>query len=249
MAAQQRTFAFSVGGIVGSSFKIWGRNLLPFTVLAALIFSPLIVYTVILMGSALTKKDFQTYSIVMFYGSSILGFIATGAITYGVVRQLQGEPASIGASIGVGLGRLLPVLGVGIMVGLIVFLGSLLLVIPGIYWMCTYYVAVPVAVIEKAGGSDSLRRSKELTKGNLGNIFAVVLLFGLLGLAVGLAVDRFVVGEIETLAQTHRSMVLNLVQTILFAGGLGPVANALIYYELRRAKEGVSLDELAKVFE
>jgi len=249
MAREQQTPAFGVGDVIGRTVAIWLRNFVPFTVLATIVFSPLVVYVVYLIREGMTADRVQTYTIVMFYGSSLLGFIATGGITYGVVRQLQGEPASIGASIGVGLSRMLPVLGVGVMVGIIVGLGALLLLIPGLYWMCTYYVAVPVAVIERVGAGECLGRSRTLTQGNLWRIFAVVLLFSLLGLAIVIAIDQFIVGEIETAAQQHRSMVIELVQTILFAGGLGPVANAIIYYELRRAKEGVSLDELAKVFE
>ena len=61
----------------------------------------------------------------------------------------------------------------------LVGLASILLLIPGIVVLCMFYVAIPVAVVERMGASDALSRSKALTAGHKMTIFGLTLLSGL----------------------------------------------------------------------
>src|SRR5688572_26737424 len=145
----------SVGGVLARSLGIWIRNLIPFIVLAAVVYSPLIVYTFFTIGRIELSDDpvqtAQTWAIVVTLGAFLLNVIIAGAIIYGVVEELRGRRPSIGASLSVGLQRLLPVIGTGLLVALYVGLGLLALIIPGIILRCRYFVALPVAVIERPG--------------------------------------------------------------------------------------------------
>lgn len=83
-------------------------------------------------------------------------------------------------------------LGVYIAYGLIVFVGFLLLIIPGIYWALKYQFAMYLVVDKDMGIGEALKASGEMTDGrkwDLIGINLVIAMFtylGLLGLLVGL---------------------------------------------------------------
>jgi hypothetical protein len=69
--------------------------------------------------------------------------IANGAMTYGVVQDLRGRTMSIAQASAIATRRFLPLLGVAIVVGLLFWLGFVLLIVPGLIVCCWYYVAAP----------------------------------------------------------------------------------------------------------
>lgn len=239
---------FSVGSVLKSSFSIWLKNLIPFTVLAVIVYSPLVLYTLAVMSDDLTLEIIANWGYAMAGGGFLLGMIATAAMVYGVVQQLNGKPASLGACIAVGIKRLFPVLGVGLLVALCVGLGLIALIIPGIIISLMLYVAIPVAVIEKPGVMASLSRSKELTSGYKGSIFGILFVLGVIERIVNKVLESSFITETATMDDVKMYLFLVLAVSIVL-GALGAVANAVVYYDLRRAKEGVGVEELARVFE
>jgi uncharacterized membrane protein len=164
-------------------------------------------------------------------------------VMYGVIEQLRGQHASMGACISMGLKRLLPVLGVGLLMALCILLGLAALIIPGVIMIFMFYVAVPVTVIEHLGPIDALKRSKALTDGFKGALFGLNFLVGLIGAGIGL-----VVGIIDEAAPGTVALVIDL-GTDVFLGALGAVITAIAYHDLRVIKEGVNVDDLVRVFE
>jgi hypothetical protein len=63
------------------------------------------------------------------------------------------------------LARLPAVVALALLSGIIVGIGTLLCVIPGIYFYVAFAVAVPVLLVEGAGPSRALGRSRELVRG------------------------------------------------------------------------------------
>lgn len=56
-------------------------------------------------------------------------------------------------------------------------LGSLLFIIPGIIFLCAWYITLPICVIEGLGPLKSLSRSWSLTKGYRLVVFALMAVF------------------------------------------------------------------------
>src|SRR5262245_21175038 len=108
----------SFGGVFGRTFSIWGRNFVAFTLMALVVYAPLILYTGIFLAGDLTERGIQIFTWVSLGDGVLLSFLLEGAITYGVLKQLRGEHASIGECLAGGFSRLLPVLGVGFLAGL-----------------------------------------------------------------------------------------------------------------------------------
>ncbi|MHC4960146.1 MAG: hypothetical protein ACYTGN_17465 [Planctomycetota bacterium] len=247
---------FMVGSVLSTSFSVWTRNIIPFTLMVAVVESPMILYAYLQVTGAI-EVDLMAFVLSFATGVALLGLVATGALTYGVFQQLSGKPAGIGDSVSVGFSRLLPVLGVGISVFAIVFVLGLvgfgllvliagdgglvvLLAIPLLIFiasiLCKYYVAVPIAVVERPGVIASLRRSAELTKGSRLSIFAVWFVIQML--------ERFASKIIENVDQSGWILIAFGIVWV----GLTSTTSAVVYHDLRVSKEGVGIDELTSVF-
>lgn len=239
----------SVGDILARSLRIWIRNLIPFTLLSAAIYLPVIVYTVLAIGRLELADDpdttWKTWALVVTYGGLLLDVIITGAIIYGVVEELRGKRPSIGASISVGFQRLLPVLGTGFLVALFVGLGLLALVVPGLILMCRYFVAVAVAVIEQPGVGVSLTRSKELTEGFKGHIFGMLFVLTAAERLILYVLEKILTGGLEG----YKIYAYSLVGASIVFGALKAVVTAVTYSDLREAREGTNIDDLGRVFD
>ena len=257
---------FGVGYVLAETFAAWFRNLLPFLVIAAIVFSPVIIYnwfevqsmTFVQEEDVAAKVDVR--ELVTAVGAGVLASVAAGVYTFGVVRKLQRNPAGLGECLSVGFSRLPAVFGVSLLVGLIVGVVSipahvvpkagLLLNIP-VWWVSSILIAaVPSAVIERPGLLGALSRSAELTSGRRGTIFLSQFLLGLIMIVVILVLSVvFVSSSGEASLSVLRTIAIVATAAIVLLGSLQAVSTSVIYHGLRQEKEGVSADELAKVFE
>lgn len=237
-----------VGEALARGFGVWFKNLPAFTVLAALVYSPVIIYTAITLGGELSEETLTRWGLVTTAVQIPLGLIVTGAVLFGTVEQLRGRHVGIGESVGVGLKRLLPVLGVGLLGALCVLGGTLLLIIPGIIVTCMLYVAVPAAVVERPGIGGALRRSRELTADNRLAIFGILLVMGALNWVVSKVFESVLLGDEASVGDVKAFLWVTVGVSLLFAA-LSAVVNGVVYHDLRQAKEGVATEDLARVFE
>ncbi|KMW60110.1 hypothetical protein AIOL_000262 [Candidatus Rhodobacter oscarellae] len=124
--------------------------------------------------------------------------------------------------------------------------GLLLLVVPGLLVMAMFSVLAPAVVIERVG-LRGLHRSHALTKGYLWPIVGTLILVGV----VVNIVDNAAVflADMAHDAQGTAAGVLVYCAVSAISYGLGGILAALIYARLREIKEGVSIDEIAAVFD
>jgi hypothetical protein len=234
---------FEVGDVLSRSVSTWTKNFVPFMLLSVLIHAPVIVWMFLtLAGDASPDSPYMKYSGVL---NSILTYILTGALVYAVVMQLQGKSASLSQCVSVGLSRVLPVLGVAILVGICVGVGILLLVVPGIILMLMWFVAIPVAVVERPGVVASMKRSADLTKGSKGAIFLLLLVL----LAIGMGISFLLAGALLKTDGLKTYLILTLALEVLITAPFMAALTGVSYLTLRRVKEGISADDLAKVFD
>jgi hypothetical protein len=107
-------------------------------------------------------------------GTALLGeAFYSGVVASGVSAVRGGEPHSIGAiARRVPYGRLVLV---DLLFALIVVVGVLLLVVPGILFLVWFALAGPVVKIERRGALAALRRSRELVRGSFWHVLGIVL--------------------------------------------------------------------------
>jgi len=232
-------YRLPVGGLVAKSLGIYFGNLLPFTLLAVLVYAPWIAVRFAFESSP-TQALLWSGTILQQLGGQVLA----GALTYGVVQKLRGQPAAIGDVVVVGVRSFLRVLLVGIVYGLLVGCGTLLLIVPGMILLTVYYVALPAAVLESKGVGGAMQRSSGLTRGNRWPIFGAVVLFTIVMIGVGMLLGLATV----TTTDEVPPMWLEVAFTVLLAP-FGATMPAVCYFMLRTGKENTDCQKTEAVFD
>jgi hypothetical protein len=248
---------FTVGRVLGTGFRVWAKNLIPFLVMTALIYSPLIIWGVMTVHGGVTLGNLDQVIKFSRYSAGIvalLNILVSAALTYGVVMELQGQRASMGGCIAVGMARFFPALGVGLLSVLCIAVGVLGLVVGAFIVFCMLFVATQASVIERPGLIGALKRSRELTAGHKMQIFGLVFVLGLLASGAQRLVENVM---LPTPTAANADKFLSAIPSYLYVDiarqviitSIWAVMAAVSYVHLRNEKDGVSAAELAKVFE
>ena len=240
---------FGIQQVLGKSFSAWAKNLVPFTVLAVLVYAPLILYTAWMVGeldSANYREQTNTWAFTVMLSGFVLDIVASAVVIDGVMHHFRGDRLNILDCLVAGLKRLTPVLGAGLVASSLTPLGALVFIfvhpfigtailILGVFVYLTFIVAVPAVVIDNAGVIESLQRSKALTEGHRLSIFGLFFLLGIIKRLVAGLIHAIVVGESAQVAEMKIYLFADLGVTIIL-GALGAVVVAVLFRDLRVMK-------------
>ena len=246
---------FTIGNVLGTSFSVLGRNIVPFAVITIIVAIPSILLTrfyginpVAMMEAAragyFSASDFSSRMFVYWLVVTLTSSLVSAALVYGTFQDLRGQPASVGDAITRGFSLLVPVILAALAYSILLTIGFVLLFVPGIVIMVALWVYMPAIVVEKRGVGGAFSRSRELTKGRRWSIFGVLIVVGvmywiaswIIGFVFGLA---FGLGGVFWASQLAK-ILLTLFAAVLTAVG---------YYYLRADKEGIAIHDLAAVFD
>ena len=250
---------FDFGRVVGQTFSLIGRNFVLFFLLA-LIFVGAPQFGILYAQSyALTNQGIGGVWQIGLIGALVTmltAFILQGALTRAAVDDLAGSGVKFGAAIADGFRYFFPLFIVAILVTLGTWIGFLLLIVPGIILALRWSITAPVVVIERDGPTRSMGRSAELTEGHRWAIFGLLLLYVILVYASQMLLAT-IVGALST--TTGAPMLGPSAYSLAFIGAsaalqavitlISTVGTAALYFELRRVKEGVGVEEIAAVFD
>lgn len=230
---------------MSKSISVFSHNIVAFLLLTAVIYSPFVLYLQSVLWGEFTIAEWTRAYYVFIFGGMLAQLLASAAVMHGTMAHLRAQRATTWESLSIGFRRLLPVLGVGLLVGVLVGVGLLLLVIPGIMLLVKFWVAVPVAVAEKPGVTASLRRSSDLVDGHRWAVF---------GIAIALVAFNAVLSRIfqqsldfETMmASDVRSYMLVQAVIAIITTAFAAVVSAVTYHDLRVAKEEISSEDIAR---
>ena len=177
--------------------------------------------------------------------SNLLLPISQGAIAVVIAGALHDETVRTGEAFERLRGRIGSLIGVQFAAGLLIGLGLLLLIVPGLIAAAWTAVAQPVVAIEQATGGEALGRSRALARGHFGHIivtmvlaFVIVLIAYMSGaLAIGILAELLGLGD-------RAGQFLAQLLFIPFYPVLA-VATTLLYYDLRVRNEGADLEAMA----
>jgi hypothetical protein len=246
----------TLGEILSGAFEIYKDNAAQLLVVVALVVVPLsligaVITEVVASGDERTVTVFgQTETISdRTFAAVVAGSIIAALVTIIISAVLQaatmraaalatiGDPVDVEASYRWGFKRFGSVLLVAVLVGIVVAIGFVLLVIPGIIFLTLLSVSIPALVIENRRGTDAMKRSWELASGNFWHVLGVVVVAWLIaavvsGIIGAIGGDNWVV-----------SWIFNAIAQILVAP-FSALVSVLLYLDLRARKEALTSDSL-----
>jgi hypothetical protein len=264
--------------IGGNRVACYVRNLPTFLLMTVLCYAPLIVWGA-LVATGGGDIDHRMHELDSFNRYSTLFVVVldvplSAMLTYGVVQDLAGRRATLGACLVTGIKRFLPALLIMFHIFLAVGVISFAVMLPTgnggndsfvLVMMCVlgaillsvyarWFVVVPVSVIEKPGIIASFTRSGLLTAQRRWRLAAVIVLTYVVQIGAHVAAFFLILpapGDgnyaSENLERLPHVLVATFALAALF-GSLRAVMAATAYSILRRDKEGLGADELANVF-
>src|SRR5215510_1249871 len=145
-----------VGHIFSSAWTIFSANFPTFFVIGLVVALPnlLLFMTVPTEQTAFGPTPTGAIGWRLVVGwvlAMVLNLMSQAIILYIAFQYLRGQPAPVGDAVQKGLARFLPILGLVVLFALGVWVGLLLLVIPGIMLMIRWSVSVPACVVEGTG--------------------------------------------------------------------------------------------------
>lgn len=245
----------TTGVLLDRAFRLYATNFSLMLGIAAIAYVPFYLIVMILEShiDIALKTRSGVLSVLFFYlgmlllWASIVVPIANGASTFAISERYLGNDVTIAAALRRGLRHLLSLSIAQVTASIRIFFGFLLLIVPGILWMLSYSLVVPVILVEGQKGLASLRRSRDLIKGYRGKAFAILLVVYIFQF-VAMRGLYFLTGMLFS-AESSTGAVLSSALSSLLSVVLTPliiIAPILLYYDMRIRKEGFDLEMLSR---
>ncbi len=241
---------FRVGRVLNRTSSVLSRNFLPFFIVTAIANLPGAL--IVKVSADLDVNNTSPEAVLQSVGIIMLALVLTvvlnglcqAIVLYGAFQDMRGRPVNLVELLQVGLRRFFFILVLLFVAYFLIGLAFLLLIVPGFILMTMWFVATPVCVVETLGPIRSLRRSSQLTKGHRWKIFGLIIIVAVVGSAI--------IGGINTSLEALAGPTLALIGGVILNGVLGAfnaIAVVVTYHDLRVAKEGINIEQIAAVFD
>lgn len=231
-----------LGEILAACFELYGRHFPTFAAIALAIVVPMDLISLGLIEGHLSSGYDED---AVFGGGAaytiVTLLVTTPLITAGHVHAVmdvgEGRKPKAARSLQAAGAVLLPVLGTVLAYSLGVMLGTLLLVVPGIFLAIYWYVAAQIVVAEGRGPAEALSRSGDLVGGSWWRVFGVVIVLSLVAMVPALALGipvTVAAGE----ADSGLLLVLGtiLLDTVLYS--FLALTGTILFFDLRARRGG-----------
>ena len=211
-------------------FQVYGSQFTTLLGLALVIFVPIAVLQGIVAASG---------SLALLFVTAVLAFIGYGLYTGGVVEAVHDirdgkRDWSVGDLLQRALPFVFPLIGAAILYGVIVVLGLILLIVPGLVFLTWFSLYAPAIVVERQGMFASFTRSRDLVRGNGWRVFGVLLVTFIIAGVVGNIIQRIAYGISDDFVG---ALVGNLISSLITAPAFG-LAVSVLFFTLRDARQG-----------
>lgn len=130
-----------------------------------------------LIGDVARSAALSPVALLFSIISAILALIASGAYAPVVKEALSGQSLTIGEALRQAGGRFWSLLGAAIVIVLLVVIGSIALVVPGIIFATWYAYTAPAIMLENKGALDGMSASRAFGRDKKMSTFLVFLVF------------------------------------------------------------------------
>lgn len=250
--------ALGAGAIISESFSIFFSKIGKIVLLGFLPTLIGLVVSGLLIGWGPTLGDLDAGGAGQFswvgYALSMIVNMGFYGLTIALLVLLaydakQGRSRPLGEYFAPALRSVVPVVITAILIAIAAGIGFVALIIPGLWVYAVFAVVYPAIAIEGVGFR-GLGRSIQLTKEYRWPIVGVIVVVGICTFVLNFIAGFMfaILGSILGEGALIVSLLLNaLIYAITY--GLSGISIALIYARLREIKEGVSVSDLAAVFD
>ena len=161
--------------------------------------------------------------------SWVIDILPNGMIVKYSADHLEGRTPSLTSSLKTVISQIFSLLLIELIRGLLVILGLVLFIIPGIIMAVVFSLAIQVMIIERSGIFESLRRSRKLVAKEPWQVFLVLLFIFLLS-AIGGVVGEIFSNHLIRTGNYVRLIIISIIMSL--AKPLQPVALTYLYYSL-----------------
>jgi len=234
----------SFGEIFSKTFQVYRRYFPKYFVLFAIVGVIIQVVSTLAMQAFVrpappplnpTPQQFSSYLsllfealflllAVIFLVNVIFSTIAQGGAIKMASDEITKGQVNTGASVRFAVSKLLSIWALSIVVGIIVFLGFIALIVPGIILAIMYSLALPVLLIENKGVTESMGRSRQLVSHRWGKTLGTFL-----ALAIIVIIASLIVSMITAPLGTILGPVVNGILSAFYQP-LFPILLAVYYY-------------------
>ena len=235
----------SFGELIRNTFRIYGRYFIPIVLTYLILVYPWqFLYS---MGFHEQNTVFMVIGVVLVMASSLF---AMAIVTLLISDVCVGNKISLARyfkrAFGTILGKLLLT---NLLQTIIIAIGFILLVIPGLVFMVWFLFAGSIVVLEEKWGVQALKRSRILGKGyylrNFGVFFVLLIVVIMISAVIGFIVGILGATVIDTgIGGLGLLMFQDLVQVVTTP--IWTISFILMYYDLRVRKEAYNNDVLAE---
>ncbi len=252
---------FRVGKVLSDTFKTFFGNFFRFWAVSLLVMVPMIAGFWAMGAFMAPSPDAPvptatTGFFIGFFGTMAWAFVSMAvmmaAVTYGAIEHQAGRKATLLDMLKVAVRSLFPVVVALVLSGILYVIGWLLFVVPGIIVGMMLCVTVPAIVAEGLGPLKGMHRSRDLTTGFKWPILGCFLVMMVVVQLVNFVLMIPMMFAGTTAFDPSLTGWITSAATFLVVGSMYAFMGsgvAAIYTNLRAAKEGVSVDDIAAVFE
>lgn len=230
----------SVTEILDAAFQLYRADALRYILITAIAYAPLMIFELVFLDPAGVTLTGGLFGFV----SYVAGFIAFALMSAALVRlsaeAYLGRDMEVSTALAEVLPRVPTILGATFIRIVLIFVGIILLVIPGLWFFARTFALTPLIVLERAGVAAALNRSAKLSEGRKGAIlgcyFLAYLIFYVVTLAFGFVAALVGGGVLFTLITTIATVIIYPVIGIM---------EMVLYYDARIRAEGYDVELMA----
>ena len=227
--------------LVDAAFQVFRRTPVQFIVAAALVYVPWLVIQLV-FDLEITGEQIPGFDVLAI---NLLAGIVVYVILGGVITLLARDvyfdhPPDVARAFKTVGTRIVPLLGVSLVVLLATFVGLIFFIVPALYPLARFFCARQTVMLERASVLTALSRSSTLSAGLKGHVLNTLLLAGLVTFAIMLG-STLMVGLIPSrvVARTLLTIVTVCVKPFF------SIAETLLYYDTRIRKEAFDIEYMA----
>ena len=247
-----------IGEIIDAAVKLYRRDFLALIGIVAFVLVPVtfVQFWVTQMmlgpvGAVPSNEAAVQFLIVSLIFFAIQFLIVQPFLVAAIARAASdaylGQAVGIGRTYRYALSRLPAILWITVLTSVVILIGFILLIIPGIIAFVRLALTPPVLVVEDVRGTKAIGRSWRLTKGNFWRLLALLVLSTLIA-TVGVLIIT-IPTEVVALMVGSAGWPISALGSILAMVLITPFSMLIIvlfYFDMRIRKEGFDIEVMAQ---